>query len=87
MDKDSINYLNTMFQLRAMARQGLITEKDYIQIEEIMAKKYNQKETSLYRLNDLIISPFRVINIIQEKEWYYGENKSINKATCTSKVG
>ena len=34
MDKDSINYLNTMFQLRAMARQGLITEKDYIQIEE-----------------------------------------------------
>jgi len=68
MDKDSINYLNTMFQIRAMARQGLITEKDYIQIEEIMAKKHNQKETSLYRLNDLIISPFRVINIIQEKE-------------------
>lgn len=87
MDKDSINYLNTMFQLRAMARQGLITEKDYIQIEEKMANKYNQKETSLYRLNDLIISPFRVINIIQEKEWYYGENKSINKATFTSKVG
>ena len=51
-----------------MARQGLITEKDYIQIEEKMANKYNQKETSLYRLNDLIISPFRVINIIQEKE-------------------
>jgi hypothetical protein len=68
MDKDSINYLNTMFQLRVMARQGLITEKDYIQIEEKMANKYNQKETSLYRLNDLIISPFRVINIIQEKE-------------------
>ncbi len=68
MDKDSINYLNTMFQLRAMARQGLITEKDYIQIEEKIANKYNQKETSLYRLNDLIISPFRVINIIQEKE-------------------
>lgn len=68
MDKDSIDYLNTMFQLRAMAREGLITEKDYIQIEEKMAKKYNQKETSLYRLNDLIISPFRVINIIQEKE-------------------
>ncbi len=68
MDKDSIDYLNTMFQLRAMAREGLITEKDYIQIEERMAKKYNQKETSLYRLNDLIISPFRVINIIQEKE-------------------
>lgn len=87
MDKDSINYLNTMFQLRAMARQGLITEKDYIQIEEKMANKYNQKETSLYRLNDLIISPFRVINIIQEKDWYYGENKNINKTTCTSKVG
>ena len=69
MDKNSIDYLNTMFQLRAMAREGLITEKDYIQIEEKMAKKYNQKETSLYRLNDLIISPFRVINIIQEKEW------------------
>jgi len=68
MDKESINYLNSMFQFRAMARQGLISEKDYIQIEEKMAKKYNQKETSLYRLNDLIISPFRVINIIQEKE-------------------
>ena len=68
MDKDSINYLNTMFQLRAMARQGINTEKDYIQIEEKMANKYNQKETSIYRLNDLIISPFRVINIIQEKE-------------------
>jgi len=68
MDKDSINYLNTMFQLRAMARQGLISEKDFIKIEEKMANKYNQKETSIYRLNDLIISPFRVINIIQEKE-------------------
>lgn len=68
MDKESINYLNAMFQVRAMVRQGLISEKDYIQIEEIMAKRYNQKETSLYRLNDLIISPFRVINIIQEKE-------------------
>lgn len=68
MDKESINYLNAMFQVRAMVRQGLISEKDYIQIEEKMAKRYNQKETSLYRLNDLIISPFRVINIIQEKE-------------------
>lgn len=68
MDKDSINYLNTMFQVRAMAKQGLISEKDYIMIEQKMAEKYNQKETSLYRLNDLIISPFRVINIIQEKE-------------------
>jgi len=68
MNNDSISYLNVMFQLRAMAREGLITEKDYIQIEEKMAKKYNQKETSIYRLNDLIISPFRVINIIQKKE-------------------
>lgn len=87
MDKDTINYLNAMFQARAMAKQGLIKEQDYIKIEQKMAEKYNQKETSIYRLNDLIISPFRVINIIQEKEWYYGENKSINKATCTSKVG
>lgn len=84
MDKDSINYLNTMFQLRAMARQGLISEKDFIKIEEKMANKYNQKETSIYRLNDLIISPFRVINIIQEKEWYNGENKGTKKATWTT---
>jgi hypothetical protein len=57
-----------MFQARAMAKQGLIKEQDYIKIEQKMAEKYNQKETSIYRLNDLIISPFRVINIIQKKE-------------------
>ncbi|HEY8389545.1 SHOCT domain-containing protein [Acholeplasma equifetale] len=68
MDKDTINYLNAMFQARAMAKQGLIKEQDYIKIEQKMAEKYNQKETSIYRLNDLIISPFRVINIIQKKE-------------------
>jgi len=68
MDKDTINYLNAMFQVRAMAKQGLIKEQDYIKIEQKMAQKYNQKETSIYRLNDLIISPFRVINIIQKKE-------------------
>jgi hypothetical protein len=56
-----------MFQARAMAKQGLIKEQDYIKIEQKMAEKYNQKETSIYRLNDLIISPFRVINIIQKK--------------------
>jgi hypothetical protein len=57
-----------MFQARSMAKQGLIKEQDYIKIEQKMAEKYNQKETSIYRLNDLIISPFRVINIIQKKE-------------------
>ena len=64
MDKDTINYLNAMFQARAMAKQGLIKEQDYIKIEQKMAEKYNQKETSIYRLNDLILSPFRVINMI-----------------------
>jgi hypothetical protein len=68
MNKDVINYLNAMFQVRAMAKQGLIDEKDYCKIEKRMAEKYNQKNTSLYRLNDLLFSPFRVINMIQKKE-------------------
>lgn len=68
MDKDAIDYLNAMFQARAMVKQGLIDEDDFCKTELKMAEKYNQKVTSIYRLNDMILSPFRVTNMIQRKE-------------------
>lgn len=71
MDENTVNYLNAMLKANEMAEQGLINYEDYKSYEEKMAKKYGIKSGSLYRLNDLINTPFRVMNIVTKKE---GEN-------------
>lgn len=64
MKANESNYLNAMIQAKTMVNMGLITEQEYMKIETKMAKKYSLNSLSIYRLNDLILSPFRVINMI-----------------------
>ncbi len=68
MKDNEIKYLNAMAQARNMMKQGLITEKEFIKIENKMAEKYSLSALSLYRVNDLIISNFRDIYMLETSE-------------------
>jgi len=76
MKQNTINYLNAMAQAKLMLKNGIITEKEYLKIEQKMAQKYSLNLLSLYRLNDLILFPFRVIYMIPKKEVNHGEDKA-----------
>lgn len=61
-------YLLSIENLKAMYKDGLIDAKDYQKAESFLAKKYCIKKVSLYRTNDLINTPFRVMYIHGKKE-------------------
>lgn len=68
MKESEIKYLNAMAQAKSMIKQGLITEKEFIKIEGKMAEKYSLNELSIYRVNDLILSNFRDIYMLESSE-------------------
>lgn len=77
MKQNEIDYLNAMAQAKAMLKQGLINEKEYLKIEQEMAQKYTLNNLSLYRLNELLIFPFRAMYMIpNSKEVNHGENNA-----------
>lgn len=61
-------YLLSIENLKAMYKDGLIDAKDYQKAESFLTKKYCIKKVSLYRANDLINTPFRVMYIHGKKE-------------------
>lgn len=63
-----------------MFQDGIIDEKDFAKAEKYLAKKYGISKGNLYRLNNLICTPERVINIGEEKEDICYANKE-NKST------
>jgi len=68
MEQNTVNYLAAMVKANEMAEKGLITYDDYKSYEEKIATKYGIKSGSVYRLDNLINTPFRVMNIVTEKE-------------------
>lgn len=69
IDMSKLNrYLLSIENLKAMYKDGLIDAKDYQKAESFLAKKYCIKKVSLYRANDLINIPFRVMYIHGKKE-------------------
>ncbi len=54
MEDNVIDYLNAMYQAKLMLKKDIITKKEYLKIEGIMAKKYEINPISLYRQNWLI---------------------------------
>lgn len=75
MNEKIFDYVNAMVQAKAMLKKGLINEKEYLQIEQRMADKYSLNLLSIFRLNDLILFPFRVIYMIpNSKEVNHGKN-------------
>ena len=63
---DYISYLNSLSFFKKMLINKVIDEKEYLLVEEHLAKKHCIKMGNLYRQNDLINKAFRVI--------YRGEN-------------
>lgn len=62
------SYQMAMHQAKLMLKKGIITDKDYAKIENKMADKYCIKKGSIYRLNGLLLTPFRVIDMCDERE-------------------
>lgn len=60
-------YHASLLQAKKMFDLGILNDEDYERVEDLLAKKYCIKGCSVYRLNDLIVTPFRG-NIIHEKE-------------------
>lgn len=63
-----------------MFQDGIIDEKDFAKAEKYLAKKYRISKGNLYRLNNLICTPERAINIGEEMEDICYANKD-NKST------
>ena len=68
MDLNSMHYINSMNQIMVMRKKALITDKDFIKVEEKLCKKYCIKIDSLIRKNYLINYPFRVMYIGEKEE-------------------
>ena len=69
-------YLATLNIVKKMLEDGIIDKKDFDAAETYLANKHCIKDKSIFRLNELIIEPKRVINIGEEKEANNGENNN-----------
>lgn len=52
-------YLSSMLQAKRMLSVGIISPKDYAQIDTILSKKYGLESCNLYRGIDLLYSEVR----------------------------
>ncbi len=68
MNKNVIDYQSGVLYLKKLYLNGDIDKDDYIKGEKHLAEKYGIKDKSIYRLNNLICTQERVINIVTEKE-------------------
>ena len=76
-------YYSSMLPVRKMLESKIISEEDYKKAETHLAEKYCIKISNIYRLNDLIKTPFRVMYICDKKEVKNDdrnrENQSVTK--------
>lgn len=61
MDEQAFNYITAMAAARKMRDSGILTDKDYLIVEEAMREKYGVPKGSIYRDFDLICPNFRAI--------------------------
>ena len=61
-------YLISLSNLKSMLKKGIISDRDFIKAESLIAEKNSIKKISIYRPNDLINSPFRAMYIHGRKE-------------------
>lgn len=61
MDERFFNYVSAMAAARKMRDSGILTDKDYLTVEEAMREKYGVPKASIYRDFDLLCPNFRAI--------------------------
>lgn len=62
------SYLTSLLVFKNMMIKGILTKEEYIKAENLLAKKYCINKGNLYRQNDLILSDFRAIYVLDNKE-------------------
>lgn len=62
------SYLTSLLVFKNMMIKGILTSDEYIKAENLLAKKYCINKGNLYRQNDLILSDFRAIYVLDNKE-------------------
>ena len=62
------SYLTSLLVFKKMMIKGILTRDEYIKTENLLAKKYCVNKGNLYRQNDLILSDFRAIYVLDNKE-------------------
>lgn len=67
-DRNILSYLNAVNLLKSWLAESLISDIDFIKMEEVAASKFCIKNINIYRLNNLINSPFRAIYVTTKKE-------------------
>lgn len=79
MDRTNIEqYYCSLIPVKEMLKEGVITHGEYNKAEEFLASKYCIKMGDIYRDNDLINTPFRVIYSTVGKEAKAGERNNKN---------
>lgn len=61
VDDRAFSYISAMAAAREMRDSGILTDKDYLTVEEAMREKYGVPKGSIYRDFDLICPNFRAI--------------------------
>lgn len=61
VDEQAISYISATAAARKMRDSGILTDKDYLTVEEAMREKYGVPKGSIYRDFDLICPNFRAI--------------------------
>lgn len=67
MDERVFSYVSAMSAARTMRDSGILTNKDYLIVEEALREKYGVPKASIYRDFDLLCPNFRAI-MSQHKE-------------------
>lgn len=61
VDDRAFSYITAMAAARKMRDSGILTDKDYLTVEEAMREKYSVPKGSIYRDFDLLCPNFRAI--------------------------
>lgn len=76
-------YYMSLAPIQAMERNDLISHSEFLKAEDFLAQKYNLKKHNIYRVNDLIKTEKRVIDILPKKEAQNDTKKDNDNRRCT----
>ena len=84
LSKEVQLYLVTIALFYESFKHGEISQKDMIKIEEKVMKKTGINPLSIYRINDLIVTPTRANIVVAEKEVVSNETNKVRKISRNS---
>ena len=83
--KNIEQYYSSLAPIQAMHGKGIISDSDFNKAEDLLAKKYCIKKSSIYRANRLINKSFRAIYVVPKKEVQNGTETN-NENRCVTEI-